>query len=212
MTSRLSSGAVTNRNNNLALTARGALAKNPLPDSLKKELAKKGDHVDWASLGDKIEDWFIDHEAPEQKIVYKFLKDLRSEGRPDSSAFSDSSELSEKAQNLEDILSNLRKYRSKAKKLKQLKSKYDLPNNCANGGSGEIQHCQCCRNCIDKDLYRDLYDKSSFRTMRHLKSSDIRNKYPLPKANPDYHFRNSTVFLTAGRPPKSTFLIHPDWV
>ena len=48
--------------------------------------------------------------------------------------------------------------------------------------------------------------------MRHLKSADIRNKYPLPKANPDFHFRNATIFQTVGRPPKSTFLLHPDWV
>ena len=57
-----------------------------------------------------------------------------------------------------------------------------------------------------------MFESSTWRVMRHLKSADIRNKYPLPKANPDYHFRNATVFQVAGRAPKSTFLLHPDWV
>jgi hypothetical protein len=57
-----------------------------------------------------------------------------------------------------------------------------------------------------------LFESSTWRVMRHLKSADIRNKYPLPKANPDYHFRNATIYQTVGRPPKSTFLLHPDWV
>ncbi len=57
-----------------------------------------------------------------------------------------------------------------------------------------------------------MFESSTWRVMRHLKSADIRNKYPLPKANPDYHFRNATIFHVAGRPPKSTFLLHPDWV
>jgi hypothetical protein len=48
--------------------------------------------------------------------------------------------------------------------------------------------------------------------MRHIRSADIRNKYPLPKANPDKYFRNSTVFHVAGRVPASTFLLHPEWV
>jgi hypothetical protein len=73
-------------------------------------------------------------------------------------------------------------------------------------------HCQCCRNITEKRLYNDLYDQSSFRTMRHLKTADIKAKYPLPHANPEYHFRNATVFNTCGRPPKATFLLHPDWV
>ena len=57
-----------------------------------------------------------------------------------------------------------------------------------------------------------LYESSTWRVMRHIRSADIRNKYPLPKANPDCYFRNSTVFHVAGRVPKSTFLIHPEWV
>ena len=147
----------------------------------------------------------------DQKVVYHFLKNIKNEGRADTqSVLSDGSELSEKAQNLEDILNNLKRYRTRAKKNKRaLKSTADLVD--VNGNSGQ-DHCKCCRNLTDKQTYDDLYMQSSFRTMRHLKTADIRNKYPLPKANPDYHFRNATIFNTVNRPPKSTFLLHPDWV
>ena len=65
---------------------------------------------------------------------------------------------------------------------------------------------------LSTDNLNKAFESSTWRVMRHLKSADIRNKYPLPKANPDYHFRNATIFHTAGRAPKSTFLLHPDWV
>jgi hypothetical protein len=65
---------------------------------------------------------------------------------------------------------------------------------------------------MSNELLKNNFESSTWRVMRHLRSADIRNKYPLPKANPDYHFRNATVFHTAGRAPKSTFLLHPDWV
>jgi hypothetical protein len=51
-------------------------------------------------------------------------------------------------------------------------------------------------------LNNQIFESSTWRVMRHLKSADIRNKYPLPKANPDHHFRNATIFHTCGRPPK----------
>lgn len=58
----------------------------------------------------------------------------------------------------------------------------------------------------------NLFESSTWRVMRHIRSVDVRNKYPLPKANPDEYFRNSTVFHVAGRVPNSTFLLHPEWV
>ena len=65
---------------------------------------------------------------------------------------------------------------------------------------------------LNKPDTTNLYESSTWRVMRHVRSADIRNKYPLPKANPDNYFRNSTVFHVAGRVPKSTFLLHPEWV
>lgn len=106
----------------------------------------------------------------------------------------------DKTQSLEDILTNLKKYRQRfnragSKTARPARVQSGLPN----------------LNKPAKDL-NGMFESSTWRVMRHLKSADIRNKYPLPKANPDYHFRNATVFHTAGRPPKSTFLLHPDWV
>lgn len=140
--------------------------------------------------------------------MYKFLNNINndddsysvlSDGRPCSSAVVNH----DKTQSLEEILDNLKKYRNKFNKSQQHQSKSakpmrGLPNVAGKDGKNE-----------DLD---QMFESSTWRVMRHLKSADIRNKYPLPKANPDYHFRNATVFQVAGRAPKSTFLLHPDWV
>ena len=78
-------------------------------------------------------------------------------------------------------------------------------NNATNGSNKDLL-------TMSNELLKNNFESSTWRVMRHLRSADIRNKYPLPKANPDYHFRNATIFHTAGRAPKSTFLLHPDWV
>ena len=136
--------------------------------------------------------------------MYKFLNNLQHEDdsvsvmseRPDSSA---PYTHNDRTQSLEDILDNLKKYRSKFNKSTAVSAKpvrSTLPNLKAES----------------TDNLNKMFESSTWRVMRHLKSADIRNKYPLPKANPDYHFRNATIFQTAGRAPKSTFLLHPDWV
>jgi len=107
----------------------------------------------------------------------------------------------DKVQSLEDILANLKKYRHKFNRAQTSKTATRPPSDA------HLPSVDRSR----KDL-NAMFESSTWRVMRHLKSADIRNKYPLPKANPDYHFRNATIFHTAGRPPKSTFLLHPDWV
>jgi hypothetical protein len=176
----------------------------------------------WNDLNEKIENWFDEHDVADQKIVYRFLKDLKYddiEQRPPSSVLSGaSSTISEQAQNLEDILNNLKRYKRRFNKKSNQRSKTELGpvksassyELCYPQASKQQQLQSKCKCLTVKE--NDLYMSSSFRTMRHLKSSDIRNKYPLPKANPDFHFRNATVFMTCGRPPKSTYLLHPDWV
>lgn len=147
-------------------------------------------------------------------MVYKFLRNLKEDDEIDRESIMSVSlnngKLSDKAQSLEDILQNLKKYRHKF-------------------NTNTSEQCQCRKSCSCKQARREnaksalprksseqnlnrMFESSTWRVMRHLKSADIRNKYPLPKANPDYHFRNATIFTTAGRPPKSTFLLHPDWV
>ncbi len=66
-------------------------------------------------MGEKIEDWFEYAKTPEQKVVYRFLKDIKDEeyennNRDINSAMSADSAVSDKAQSLEDILDNLKKY------------------------------------------------------------------------------------------------------
>lgn len=144
------------------------------------------------------------------------------------------SKMSERARSLEDILHNLKKYRTKFSTESNRCSRCrggDLDGqtetstmryrredagsksvNLSRRRSKQQQQDQFTCTSLDKEgMYRAM-ESSTWRVMRHLRSADIRNKYPLPQANPDYHFRNSTVFVTAGRPPKATFLLHPDWV
>jgi hypothetical protein len=68
--------------------------------------------VNWSNLGERIEDWFVEAKSPEQKVVYRFLKNLKSEDRTDgkNSVISNSSDQSDKASNLEDVLTNLKKF------------------------------------------------------------------------------------------------------
>lgn len=171
-----------------------------------KPIAKNADEdLDWQSLGAKIEDWFGYAKTPDQKVVYKFLNNLQSE-EDNMSVYSERSSSAvpiphDRTQSLEDILDNLKKYRHKfnkspSKSAKPMKPNGNLPNLKAESS-----------NNLD-----GMFESSTWRVMRHLKSADIRSKYPLPKANPDYHFRNATIFQVAGRAPKSTFLLHPDWV
>jgi len=170
------------------------------------KLNKSHDNIDWNGLGEKIEDWFGYAKTPDQRVVYRFLKNIHNDDdcgsvlseRPGSSAPAHI----DNTQSLEDILDNLKKYRNKFNRASACKSakpmrSQGLPNVNKDGKEENL----------DK-----MFESSTWRVMRHLKSADIRSKYPLPKANPDYHFRNATVFQTAGRAPKSTFLLHPDWV
>lgn len=168
------------------------------------KLNRSQDNIDWVQLGEKIEDWFGYAKTPDQRVVYKFLNNINNEddsysvlsdGRPCSSAVINH----DKTQSLEDILDNLKKYRNKFNKSqsKSAKPVRGLPTVGKDGKNEDLDQ---------------MFESSTWRVMRHLKSADIRNKYPLPKANPDYHFRNATVFQVAGRAPKSTFLLHPDWV
>lgn len=131
-------------------------------------------------------------------------------------------QLSDRAQSLEDILHNLKKYRTKfAQRRANHHQQRSLNNNSNNTNayvnkegskSATLPRLACKCGGISNENLNRVFESSTWRVMRHLKSADIRNKYPLPKANPDYHFRNATIFQTAGRPPKSTFLLHPDWV
>ena len=70
--------------------------------------------VDWNNLNDKIEDWFEVAKTPEQRIVYKFLKEIKDEKYEDQSCIASvAGSLDENGQNvqsLEDILDNLKKY------------------------------------------------------------------------------------------------------
>lgn len=187
--------------------------------------------VDWPELGVKIEDWFDGARTPDQRIVYKFLSNIKSDDQDQSdnqsrlsSAMTDRSLRSmakqaggsagDNAQSLENILDNLKKYRTKFNNKKDRSySRRDnehqesgLPRLARRSGSVSA------RPTGGNGEQQPTFESSTWRVMRHLKSADIRNKYPLPKANPDYHFRNATTFHTCGRPPKSTFLLHPDWV
>lgn len=185
--------------------SRGSSASVKLPKR-NKDLKN---HVDWSNLGEKIEDWFEQAKTPDQKVVYRFLSNLKEEemnrSEMSSAMSSTDSSVSDKAQSLEDILEHLKKYRSKLNRRSRLnESRSALPSIRSKENNSLLSHSQ--------DNLKGSFDTSTWRVMRHLKSADIRNKYPLPKANPDYHFRNATIFHTAGRPPKSTFLLHPDWV
>lgn len=175
----------------------------------KKKTAR--DSLDWDNLGEKIEDWFEVAKTPEQKVVYRFLSNIKDEEydneRNNSALSAADSNITDKAQSLEDILDNLKKYRNKFNRKGN--------NRAQTSGLPKI----AARNQNNTDLLsmsnenlKNSFESSTWRVMRHLRSADIRNKYPLPKANPDYHFRNATIFQTAGRAPKSTFLLHPDWV
>lgn len=170
-------------------------------------LNQSQDNVDWTQLGDKIEDWFGHAKTPDQRVVYRFLRNIHKDDdcgsvmseRPESSI---TPAHIDKTQSLEDILDNLKKYRSKFNRASACKSakpvrSQGLPNLKKDGKNENLDQ---------------MFESSTWRVMRHLKSADIRSKYPLPKANPDYHFRNATIFQTAGRAPKSSFLLHPDWV
>lgn len=171
---------------------------------LRNKFNKSQDNIDWASLGEKIEDWFGYAKTPDQRVVYRFLNNMNNEDdsssvfseRPDSAV----SHPHDKTQSLEDILDNLKKYRYKFNRQQASKSAKPVRSN----GLPTLSK--------DGKNLDQMFESSTWRVMRHLKSADIRNKYPLPKANPDYHFRNATVFQVAGRAPKSTFLLHPDWV
>ncbi|CAF0750796.1 unnamed protein product [Brachionus calyciflorus] len=168
---------------------------------------KQNNSLDWSNLGEKIEDWFEEAKTPDQKVVYRFLRDLKEEdGDRASVASSMDSSVSDKAQSLEDILDHLKKYRTKFNRKSRLVESRSaaLPAIRSKENNSLLSHSQ--------ENLKGSFESSTWRVMRHLKSADIRNKYPLPKANPDYHFRNATIFQTAGRPPKSTFLLHPDWV
>ncbi len=139
--------------------------------------------------------------------------------------------LSDRAQSLEDILSNLKQYRhkfaSQARREKLKKAEHDSTSNFpklnqTSYGNNDVAlnprpNRTTVKNCLSDsteklNLNHQAFESSTWRVMRHLRSADVRNKYPLPKANPDSHFRNNTIFFTANRPPKSTFLLHPDWV
>jgi len=201
--------------------------------------------IDWPELGVKIEDWFDGARTPDQRIVYKFLNNIKSSdeqgdnnneinnqhSRLVGSAMTDRSLRSlannrhhsqiksfeagqgpvDNAQSLENILDNLKKYRTKFNKKNESRS-YSRRDENEMGGS-ELPRLQRRSGSVSaRPDQQATFESSTWRVMRHLKSADIRNKYPLPKANPDYHFRNATTFHTCGRPPKSTFLLHPDWV
>ena len=165
----------------------------------------------------------------DQKIVYRFLKDIKDEDYDRNDGASSvltttttTNVFDNKAQSLEDILDNLKKYRGKFNRstksghhnhnnnnsksrastsLPKLKEDFvnnsyiDLNNNNNNNVSNK------------NGLNNQIFESSTWRVMRHLKSADIRNKYPLPKANPDHHFRNATIFHTCGRPPKYFILL-----
>ncbi len=187
--------------------------------------------VDWNSLDEKIQDWFSYAKTPEQRVVYRFLKDLNEDEVEDdvlSIQSTNHSLLSDRAQSLEDILNNLKQYRSKfasqARREKLKKVDHNSNNNFPkldqnshgndnNPRPNRITVKHCLSDSTEKlNLNHQAFESSTWRVMRQFRSADIRNKYPLPKANPDSHFRNNTIFFTANRPPKSTFLLHPDWV
>lgn len=177
-------------------------------DEAKKaaKSGKKRENLDWDDLGEKIEDWFEQSKTPDQKVVYRFLKDIKNEDEErniQSAMSATDSNISDKAQSLEDILDNLKKYRSKFNRKNSRAQTSQLPK-IANNKKDLLN--------MSTDNLKHNFESSTWRVMRHLRSADIRNKYPLPKANPDYHFRNATTFYVAGRVPKSTFLLHPDWV
>lgn len=218
----------------------------------KRQQQQRNENVDWENLGVKIEDWFDGAKTPDQRIVYRFLKDLKDEEREReervlSAATSYYHNINDKAQSLEDILNNLKKYRNKFPTNGNGKTQMSLVDHQSAGpavngvsssksrASTSLPKLKNKRNSLNNSYHDELLDQLSFannsnqnnggsnknnqifesstwRVMRHLKSADIRNKYPLPKANPDTHFRNATIFHTCGRPPKSTFLLHPDWV
>ena len=148
---------------------------------------------------------------------------------------SKSSELSDKAQSLEDILRNLKKYRTKftnsrcSRPIRAAKHERDEEDDYVDSEAAstswtrradraksaaparQLRDNFTCTT-LDKEMSNRVLESTTWRVMRHLRSADIRSKYPLPKANPDFHFRNSTIFVAAGRPPRATFLLHPDWV
>jgi hypothetical protein len=77
----------------------------------KNKHHRHNNDITWDNLGEKIEDWFEYAKTPEQKIVYRFLKDIKDEDRDIESAFSNNSTgVADKAQSLEDILDNLKKF------------------------------------------------------------------------------------------------------
>lgn len=180
------------------------------------KMNKSQDNIDWHHLGEKIEDWFGYAKTPDQRVVYKFLNNLHrdddqdsqfSDFRPESQCPSMPSHV--KTQSLEDILDNLKKYRQKFHRQGAAKSAKTGLRSQPAGGLPNVHNGDNKKNNADLE---QRFESSTWRVMRHLKSADIRSKYPLPKANPDYHFRNATIFHVAGRAPKSTFLLHPDWV
>ncbi len=147
----------------------------------------------------------------DQKIVYKFLKDIkdeeydRTDGASSIVTTASTNIFENKAQSLEDILDNLKKYRSKFNRSTKSGHHNNNSKSRANTSLPKLKDDFINNSYLDlnkKDLNNHIFESSTWRVMRHLKSADIRNKYPLPKANPDFHFRNATIFHTCGRPPK----------
>lgn len=166
--------------------------------------------------------------------MYGFLDGLKTREQIEKEealarSMDNKSQLSDRARSLEDILHNLKKYRTKFSENNRCSrcrpncNDNDNENGLAAKRPGGARSAtrlsrrnnnkdQSTSTSLDKESQFRAMESSTWRVMRHLRSADIRNKFPLPQANPDYHFRNSTVFVTAGRPPKATFLLHPDWV
>ena len=147
----------------------------------------------------------------EQRVVYNFLTDIKDEEEYDKdeviSVLSSRSSVADKCKSLEDILNNLKRYRKKSYRVSKPRHNHNN-NNINNADPAPLPRLDPSK----EQQQNQIFESSTWRVMRQLMSADVRNKYPLPKANPDYHFRNATVWQTCGRPPKSTFLLHPDWV
>ena len=168
--------------------------------------------------------------------MYGFLNGLKTHEQIEQEealarSMDNKSQLSDRARSLEDILHNLKKYRTKFSENRCSRCRPNLNDDDTNDGmvnkrpgvrsgtrltrrnnNNNNNKDQSTSTSLDKEAQFRAMESSTWRVMRHLRSPDIRNKFPLPQANPDFHFRNSTVFVTAGRPPKATFLLHPDWV
>jgi hypothetical protein len=131
-----------------------------------------------------------------------------------------------RARSLEDILSNLNKYRRKFKRKSEREGELERERV---SNVEEKSYARQEQSAVPLGrAYPRMFESSTWRVMRQTKSVDVRNKYPLespqqqkqqrndwlpPLGESSRRFKNSSIWLRAGAAaPQSTFLLHPDWI